>query len=125
MAKRPDNVVEFDIEKVRVDPERVAAIQEATKSKPKRRKAFVIFPDFWRRRLVDARATVVAYQLALALLEAARWKSSITVTSAMARASGVGLRGKKSAIRQLERAGLVNVERRARRNPIVTMLHLD
>jgi DNA-binding FadR family transcriptional regulator len=38
---------------------------------------------------------------------------------------GVGRKGKRSALQQLRRAGLISVEQRPRKSPIVTVRFVD
>jgi hypothetical protein len=86
---------------------------------------FVKFPKMWRVRLAEIRAGGCAYRVALYLLDRACWSRQVILSTATMRRLGVSRNGKRSAIRQLREAGLVAVEERPRKSPIVTVRFVD
>ena len=86
---------------------------------------FTKVPQMWRTRLAETRASGNAYRLALYLLDKACWSREVTVSTATMRKLGVTRYGKRSALNQLRRAGLVAVEERPSKSPIVTVRFTD
>jgi hypothetical protein len=82
---------------------------------------FVKFPKMWRLRLAEIRADGCAYRLALYLLDQSSFSRQVPLSTARMRKFGVGRDGKRSGLRQLREAGLIEVEERPRKSPIVTM----
>jgi hypothetical protein len=88
----------------------------------KRREQFVMLPLGWVERLSGASGK--AWHLA-ALLLYRDWKSRGTpfkLANGMLSIDGVSRRTKWRALSELERRGLINVERRPRRSPIIRVL---
>jgi hypothetical protein len=79
----------------------------------------------WYIRLVETRANGCAYRVALYLLREARWSPLVTLSTSALRKLGVSRNGKRSALRQLRKAGLIAVEERLRKNPVVKVRWLD
>jgi len=86
---------------------------------------FVKFPKMWRLRLAETRANGCAYRLALYLLDQASFSRQVTLSTARMRKLGVGRDGKRIGLRQLRKAGLIAVEERPRKSPIVTVRFVD
>jgi hypothetical protein len=90
---------------------------------------FVQFPQMWEEQLAKVRAGGCAYRVALYLLKRARWQSpgnrQITLSTTTLRKLGVSRDGKRSALQQLRRAGLIRVEERPKKSPIVTVRFVD
>jgi hypothetical protein len=89
----------------------------------KRRQHFVMVPGIWIERLAKARH-IASYRVALHLLYQ-HWKNTgkpILLPNGMLAREGVTRRQKWEALRELERLGLIAVERRPRRAPLVTVL---
>jgi hypothetical protein len=89
------------------------------------RRHFVQFPWTWVERLQAARR-VSTYRLAL-LLVYENWRSGggpIVLSNALSMAEGVSRRTKWNALAELERLGLVRVERRPRKSPRLSLQHL-
>ena len=86
---------------------------------------FTKFPKLWRVRLAETRANGCAYRVALYLLDRACWSRQVTLSTATMRKLGVSRYGKRSALNQLRRAGLVAVEERPSKSPIVTVRFTD
>jgi hypothetical protein len=129
----------FDIEKLKLAPELVVEIDEARARKqdsdaPAKVKGitFVKFPKIWWEALAKARAGGSAYRLALWLLyEAVKSKPFrtgppiIRLSNAGAERWGVGRRGKAIALDTIRKAGLVAVEERPKKSPLVTVRFTD
>jgi hypothetical protein len=86
---------------------------------------FTKFPKLWRVRLAETRANGCTYRVALHLLEQACWSRQVTLSTATMRKLGVSRNGKRGALHQLRRAGLIAVEERPRKSPIVTVRFVD
>jgi hypothetical protein len=90
----------------------------------KRRQHFVQVPWAWVERLVGAPGQT--YRLALMLLYQ-HWKRKgepVKLANGMLKIDGVSRASKWRALADLERRGLVTVERRPRRSPLVHLSHL-
>jgi hypothetical protein len=86
---------------------------------------FTKFPKLWRMRLAEAHANGCTYRVALHLLERACWSRQVTLSTAAMRKLGVSRNGKRSALHQLQRAGLIAVQERPRKSPVVTVRFVD
>jgi hypothetical protein len=83
-------------------------------------------PRSWSDRLKGARHAST-YKLAVHLLYQ-HWRTSgqpIALTNVALAGTGVSRRAKWRALRELERLELVEIKRRRRRSPIVTLLKLN
>ena len=117
----------FDLANLRLTPEAVAAMSRAATAKqaraqPKRqRQQFVMVPWVWVESLKEARH-VATYRLALFVLYQ-HWKTNkpVLASNVALKALGVPRRSKYRAIRELERLGLIRVEWRRRRSPVITV----
>jgi hypothetical protein len=88
----------------------------------KRREQFVMVPWSWVERLAKARFTAT-YRVALHILYR-HWKGggeSFTLSNGAVAMEGVGRRAKWRALGELERLGLITVERRPRRTPLIAV----
>jgi hypothetical protein len=115
--------------------EELAAIMKAingsatAKKKPRVRSKskFVMFPDEWDFQLARVRADGCAYRVAIHLLREA-WRSGsnrVKLANVALEARGVGRHGKRRALDQLVKAGLITVERQLRKSPMVTIKFTD
>jgi hypothetical protein len=86
---------------------------------------FTKFPRLWRVRMAEARATGCAYRVAFYLLDRACWSRQVTLSTATMRKLGVSRNGKRSALQQLRRSGLIAVEEHPNKSPIVTVRFTD
>jgi len=118
---------DFDVEKLRLRPEDIAAyVGKAGAAAPRARRQdqFVIVPIAWADQLKAARYTST-YRLALDLLHQ-HWKNggqTIALTNVVSLKNAGVSRGQKwRALSELERLKLVAVERRPRKSPRVTLL---
>jgi hypothetical protein len=94
----------------------------ATNTK-ERHQQFVKFPRAWVDRLRTARYTST-YRVALHLLFR-HWKSDgrpIQLSNVALAEAGVSRDQKWRALRELECLGLIRIERRRRRSPVITLL---
>ena len=113
-------------EDVEGDPLWQAARQEQPAKTPKRkewRRLYTLLPRAWEVRLLGAKR-VVTYRLAVELLYL-HWLSGgkpIAVTGKVAEAAKLSDRSKWNALAELERLGLIEVDRRPRRSPRATPL---
>jgi hypothetical protein len=123
----------FDIKALRIDPATFAAPRVPAKIR-KRREQFVMVPMLWVERLgrcrignancVTPRATVTTYQVALHLLHL-HWKNSgkpFKLPNGMLGYDGISSASKWRALVDLERRGLITVERRPKKSPIIHFL---
>jgi hypothetical protein len=86
----------------------------------KRRERFVIFPQLWIERLSGARH-IATYRVALRVLQK-HGQSRGQPFSLPNNIQGVGRWAKSVALSELEQLGLIRVERRGRKSPIVTVV---
>jgi ribosomal protein L20 len=120
---------DFNPERFRLTPEQQAELGAASKPKAKRRRRdkFVQVPGLWIEQLCAIRAHGSTYRVAMHLLHEA-WRTDsrvVKLTNVALAEVGVGRKGKALALSQLRRAGLVAVEQRPRRSPIVTVRFRD
>jgi hypothetical protein len=88
----------------------------------KRRKHFIMLPFTWLESLSGASGQVYAMALHLLYRD---WKSSgmpIKLGNGMLQIDGIGRRTKWRALAELERRGLIAVERRRRKSPMIRLL---
>ena len=88
-------------------------------------KKFTKVPKLWRVRMAETRASGCAYRVALYLLDRACWSRQVTLSTATMRKLGVSRNGKRRALQQLRRSGLIAVEERPSKSPIVTVRFTD
>jgi hypothetical protein len=114
-----------DLKQHRLTPEmaRLAAIAPSRTAALRKQRHFVRVPVFWVERLTEARH-LASYRLALHLLYRS-WKTgshTVALPNGSLAAEGIARGTKWRALRELERLGLVVVERRQRKAPRVTVL---
>jgi hypothetical protein len=119
----------FDLANLRLTPEAAAAMGRAAAAKqartqPKRqRQQFVMVPWSWIKRLKDAR--LPASHMIGYLILYQHWKTGgqpVSVTTVALRPLGVTRWAKWRALKELERLGLIRVQRNPRRAPLATIL---
>jgi hypothetical protein len=102
---------------------RCAAKQVSRTARAKeQRQPFTKFPDSWADRLRSARG--VTYRAALFILRQ-HWKTSgqpVRLSNTALAAEGVGRNSKWRALRELEEARLIRVEKRPRRSPVAIII---
>jgi hypothetical protein len=112
----------FDLKRLRIDPAELAPMRK--KPEPKRSQAeFVKFPY---ERVLSTAGRIGDAPLAV-LVELAHQsfkthRKQVPLTNVALRSVGINRCAKLRALRQLEEAGLVQVEWRGRRSPLVTLL---
>lgn len=116
-----------DLEKLRIHPEyiptRMVETDAIRRRRAKQRRAFVMRPLEWSHRL--ARATCGATNAVADCVLYLSWKSKgepVTLSNVALENWRVSPREKSRAIAELEELGLITVERRRRRSPLVTVL---
>ena len=103
-------------------PEELQALPGPRGTATKQRPRFIRFPYEWAERLKAARR-ISTYRVALHLLYR-DYKTGGRPVTLSNKAAGLSGKEKWRGLRELEDAGLVRVERRARRSPIVTLLRV-
>ena len=95
------------------------------------KKRFTKFPGIWEEVLAKARVSGSTYAVAVVLLHEA-WKLAsngyrpdIKVSNVMLKRVHVGRKGKRAALLKLSSLGLVDVQWRGNRNPIVAVRFFD
>ena len=111
----------FDVESLRLKPDTEIETRPITPRKiARRREQFVMVPWPWVEKLADVtRGTT--YHVALHLLYL-HWKGKgepIKLANGMLKFDGVSRYSKWRALNELEERGLIAVERRRKRSPIV------
>ncbi len=115
----------FDIGNLRLAPEMLTAAEPRV-AKPRRTKkqGFTMFPHAWLERLKGARL-IASYRVSAYVLHR-DWKDPgrpVTLSNVASAEIGVSRWMKWRALDELERLGLVSVERRGRRSPLVRPKH--
>ena len=80
---------------------------------------FIKFPTIWRDTLAAIRADSSTYRVALYLLDRAAWADHVSLGNRVLEKHGISRRSKWRALERLRRGGLVVVERRRGRPPLV------
>lgn len=115
----------FDLEALHVDPADPSLLVKRAAVPPKilkRRDQFILVPMVWFEKL--AGASDRTHRVALYLLHL-DWKGRgepIELANGMLRICGVSRQSKWRALADLERRGLVEIERRPRRSPVVRLM---
>jgi hypothetical protein len=116
----------FDVEKLRLRPEDAKDFTGKVTPRPARRRTdFTIIPRAWSDRLDAARHTST-FKIALRLLHQ-HWKNGgqpIKLTNVALTNAGVSRRQKWRGLPELKQLGLIKIERRRRKSPLVTLLKI-
>jgi hypothetical protein len=110
----------FDLENLKL-PDEVQALARVPAKIRKRREKFAMFPMVWYEALNGAPGTT--YRLAIYLLHL-HWKGGggpIKLANGMLKNDGVSRQTKWRALGDLEHRGLITVEHRPRRSPLVRL----
>jgi hypothetical protein len=114
----------FDLTKIALTPAQIETQWASTPRKiAKRRERFVKVPGIWVERLAHTRH-VVTYRLALHILYR-HWEvggKPFTLSNVVVAIEGISRWQKWRALTELERLGLITVERRKRRAPSITVI---
>lgn len=109
----------FDLENLRLPAEQIAA---ATPHRiAKRREHFIRVPFSWLERLKGASGQVYAMALHLQYLHWRHKARAFKLPNGMLKIDGIGRTAKWRALVELERRGLVSIERRPKKSPRVTV----
>jgi hypothetical protein len=111
----------FDLDKLRL-PDQILGPTPTPRKIAKRREHFVMVPFEWLERLNGAEGS--AYAVALHLLYL-NWKGRggpVKLANGMLKINGINRWSKKRALEDLERRGLITVERRPRKSPIIRLI---
>jgi hypothetical protein len=112
----------FDnLEALRFDPAKLKPQPKSAPAKKAWRRQFIKFPWTWANRLQGVRYTCT-YRVALFVLYE-YWRNGhkpIALSNVALAKEGVAPGTKWRGLRELERAGLVQIERRGRKCPFVT-----
>jgi hypothetical protein len=98
-----------------------------TRRRARRNQKFVMVPAVWAEQLAAIHAHGSAYRVALYLLYES-WQtrsSTLKLTNVALAKIGVSRRGKMGALRELRKAGLIAVEEREKRSPVVTLRYVS
>jgi hypothetical protein len=112
-----------DLKRHRLTPEMVATLAVVPREIRKRREHFAKVPGIWIEQLAKARY-LATYRLALHILYR-HWKGGgkpFMLSNGMAAMEGVSRWAKWRALAELERLGLIAVERRKRKSPRITVI---
>jgi len=113
--------VDLDVSAFRVTSEMLSERPIIQKKTRKRRLHWVRLPMAWYERLEGAPGQT--YRVALYLLYL-HWKGNgkpIKLANGMLKMDGVPPESRRRALRDLERRGVISVERRPRKSPIITL----
>jgi hypothetical protein len=112
----------FDLDKLKLSPEMVRE-RLITVPRKIRHGHFVRVPCWWIERLAKSTRYRVTFLVALHLLYQ-HWKlrgQPIKLANGVLKMEGVSRGTKWRALRELEQAGLISIERRLRKSPVVTV----
>jgi hypothetical protein len=114
-----------DLTKLGIDPTKIAAAPRVPAKIKKRREDFIMVPIRWKERLGEKPcARGPTHQVALELLYL-DWKNlgrAFKLPNGTLRYDGINRFTKWRALADLERRGLIRIERRQRRSPIIEVL---
>ena len=122
MRKGDDSDLDV-LKRCRLDAEEYATRRIDSAVRKRRRRRFIIIPEMWIERLEGARH-VSTYRVALRILQRNRQCEGqpFPLPNSI---GGVSRWAKSTALKELEKAGLVQLERRKRKSPLVTGVMLD
>ena len=112
----------FDIQNLRMPTEEVERLAAVPRKIQKRRRQFAMLPMTWWEKLEGASGQT--HRVAWYLLYR-NWESKgepIKLANEMLERSGVSHDAKSKALRELERRGLITIDRQRNKSPIVTVL---
>jgi heme A synthase len=115
----------FDTDTWRIDPADPTLRPKAARPKKQWQRRFIKFPWEWMDRL-KATKSGVTYRLAL-LLAYEHWRTGgrpVVLSNIFVEREGISSRSKWRALQDLERLGVIAVERGARRSPRIKLLGL-
>ena len=80
---------------------------------------FIKFPSIWQDTLVKVDADATTYRVALHLLDRAAWGQNVPLGNRVLEKHGVSRWSKWRALKRLREAGLIAVESRRGRPPLI------
>jgi hypothetical protein len=101
----------------------IPPLEEAVASKTRGRQ-FTRLENEWAKRLFADKSAGGLWRLAVVLLRKADFADRFPVTTKTMREAGLSRRSKPPLLKRLEALGLIMIEWRGRRAPIVTALYL-
>jgi hypothetical protein len=110
----------FDLEAFRIQTEMQKELRPKAAKRIKRTNAFAIVPLWWAARAVEDAGVPVNFMVCVDLVYRA-WKTK-GKSFVMPNLQGVDHKTKARTLRGLERAGLISVEWRRRKSPVVTLI---
>jgi hypothetical protein len=114
----------LDLKSLELPPELVATGNQASPIKPKkRRQHFVRVPWMWMEKLIGCRGQTLRVAFVVLYLD---WKAKgrpVKLANKLPQMVGVSRRAKWRALNDLESIGLISVERRAKKSPMVQVQH--
>jgi hypothetical protein len=116
----------IDWEAFRIDPNDPKWQPQVKQAKKRWRRQFIKFPWAWADRLREVRH-ICTYRVALYVLYE-YWRKGgkpVSVSNVALAKEGVAFGTKWRGLNELEQIGLVRIERRTRKSPIVTPLFLE
>jgi hypothetical protein len=121
---RKSDASDLDVlKRCRLDTEEFTTRRIDSTVRKRRRRRFIIIPEMWIERLEGARH-VSTYRVALRILQRNRQCEGQPFPLPN-NIGGVSRWAKSTALKELEKAGLVQLERRKRKSPLVTRVLLD
>jgi hypothetical protein len=111
-------------DKLRIDPAKLAAPYVPAKIR-KRREQFVKLPMWWHERLANsptATGSIILVAIYIAHLHWRHYGKPFKLPNGMLKYDGISRHTKWRALNVLERLGLITVERRRRKSPIIHAL---
>jgi hypothetical protein len=84
---------------------------------------FTRFPKIWRQQLRKVKARGTTYEVAMVILDKARFAEWVTLPNVGLAKLGIDRYAKYDAIKELREAELIMVEERGRRSPQVKALY--
>ena len=103
----------------------VETVATDVSSNVRHRAPFVVLPLWWAAEASAATNCQKAMGWVWLVHQMCKTKNTtVTIPNRALAKFGVSRRVKSLALRQLEEAGLISVERRPRKTPVVTLLHL-
>ena len=114
----------LDLKSLELPPDLVAKGKQSNPTKPKkRRQHFVRVPWVWMEKLIGCRGQTLRVAFVVLYLD---WKAKgqpVKLANKLPQMVGVSRRAKWRALTDLESLGLISVERRARKSPMVQVQH--
>jgi hypothetical protein len=114
----------LDLKSLELAPELLATVNPVEKKLQKKREIFIRTPFSWWEKLSGYHGQTLAVALFIIHLN---WKSKgqpFKLANGMLESHGISRRTKGRALVELERLGLISVERRAKKSPTIRILQL-